>query len=469
MGKTIVPLEGAFSHEEARGWEGTIFRQVCEQGQQKAQAYLDELEEELYKNRPVGWMVVGFRERVLVTRMGEVRLRRRLYREKGGGYHFLLDEHLGLKANQGATPEMQAMCTKLSSEMSFRKAANTLADWMAGLLSHTTCWRLLQRIGQAAVSTETAAVEAVFGRGEVVPEAGERRVKRLFMEVDGIYIRLQRQAKKHLEVRSAIAYEGWKRLSGARGDYRLSEKRVYCHAGKQFDFWEGLSLAWAHKWDLSNLDEVIFGGDGASWVRAGTEEFPGAIWQLDSYHLSRACGRAMGAEIGQALYHALREGQTSRAQALLHAEDTPSRESKQAQQAYRWINKVAQEGWGLDWRVRQKVSDDSARGLGCMEGNLAHLVADRMKGKGRSWSPSGARHMAKVRELLANHEFQRWCFRQAVDSVELPPKKHIRPRPRNTDPCQYLHASVPSLYGPYLNRPWVQWLRQCIHPSHLLN
>ena len=104
-----------------------------------------------------------------------------------------------------------------------------------------------------------------------------------------------------------------------------------------------------------------------------------------------------------------------------------------------------------------------------MEGNLAHLLAVRMKGKGRSWSPSGARHMAKVRELLANHEFQRWCFRQANDNVELPRKQHIRTRPGNTDPAQYLQASVPALYGPYLNRYWVQWLRQRIHPSHLLN
>ena len=45
MGKTIVPLEGPFAPEEARGWEGKIFRQVCEQGQQKAQAYLEEIGE----------------------------------------------------------------------------------------------------------------------------------------------------------------------------------------------------------------------------------------------------------------------------------------------------------------------------------------------------------------------------------------------------------------------------------------
>jgi hypothetical protein len=186
------------------------------------------------------------------------------------------------------------MCTKLSGAMSFRKAADTLADWMVGLLSHSTCWRLLQRTGQSAVSAETAAVDAVFGRGEVVSEGGERRVERLYMEADGVYVRLQRQPKKHLEVRSAIAYEGWKRVPGDRGDYRLCGKRVYCHAGEKFDFslgthlhlrcstgvgtmGEGVSLAWAHKWDLSSLKEVIRCGDGARWVRAGPEEFPGAI------------------------------------------------------------------------------------------------------------------------------------------------------------------------------------------------
>lgn len=35
-----------------------------------------------------------------------------------------------------------------------------------------------------------------------------------------------------------------------------------------------------------------------------------------------------------------------------------------------------------------------------MEGNLAHLMAVRMIGEGRSWSPSSACHMAKVENSL---------------------------------------------------------------------
>ena len=461
MGKTIVPLE------EVREWEGKIFQQVCEQGQREAVVYLDGLEDALFQQRPAGWEVVGFRERMLVTRFGEVHIRRRLYRDESGSYHFLLDEHLGLKAYQAATPEMQAMCTVLCGEMSFRKAADILEEWLAGLLSHSTCWRLLQRTGQAAVSAETAAVEAVFGRGDVDPEVGERCVERLYMEADGVYVRLQRQPKRHMEVRSAIAYEGWERLSATREEYRLCEKRVYCHAGEQFAFWEGVSLAWARKWDLSCVQEAILGGDGARWIRTGTEEFPGAIWQLDSYHLARACGRALGAQVGRALYQALREGKASQAHDLLHTAGPPLRKGKQAQHTYRWVNKVAQEGWGLDWRYRQNVNADAERGLGCMEGNQAHLLAVRMKGKGRSWSPTGARHMAKVRELLANQEMKPWCYRHVL--IQKPQKHRIRTRSRGSDLSLCLHASVPALYGPFPNKPWVQWLHQLIHPSHLLN
>ena len=47
MGKSIIPLE------EVRKWEGKIFRQVCEQRQQEAMAYLEELEEALAIDPPL--------------------------------------------------------------------------------------------------------------------------------------------------------------------------------------------------------------------------------------------------------------------------------------------------------------------------------------------------------------------------------------------------------------------------------
>lgn len=137
------------------------------------------------------------------------------------------------------------------------------------------------------------------------------------MEADGVCVRLQGQPQSHIEVRSAIAYEGWERLAGAREAYRLRGKRVYCHAGEPLPFWEGAGLSRARQWDLSCVREVIISGDGASWIRAGKEAFSGAIWHLDNFHLARACGRAYDAQVDRELCGALRAGRATAAQEWL--------------------------------------------------------------------------------------------------------------------------------------------------------
>lgn len=42
------------------------------------------------------------------------------------------------------------------------------------------------------------------------------------------------------------------------------------------------------------LSSLVIGGDGASWVKSGTEVFEGSLYQLDRFHLRRALLRASG-------------------------------------------------------------------------------------------------------------------------------------------------------------------------------
>ena len=101
MGDIVVPLEGEFAPEEARGWEGKVFRRVCGQGQRGGAAHLEALDEALYEQRPSDWAVVGFRQRTVVTCFGEVCIRRRLYWDESGKYHPLLEGHSsGLLSSQ---------------------------------------------------------------------------------------------------------------------------------------------------------------------------------------------------------------------------------------------------------------------------------------------------------------------------------------------------------------------------------
>jgi hypothetical protein len=135
-----------------------------------------------------------------------------------------------------------------------------------------------------------------------------------------------------------------------------------------------------------------------------------------------------------------------------------------ARRARDWIEKVIQEERGADWRTQAGVEMDEGRGLGTMEGNVAQILARRMKGKGMSWSKSGAGAMAKVRELLVNGELDQWCGRQVARecSVQKPTVRATTRKKR--DQGEWLQAGVPALYGPSASKPWAKALRQVLHP-----
>lgn len=448
---------------EGQGWEEQLYAAGCEHARREAEVFFEEIDTHLYQRRPSGWRVVGFRERRLVTRFGEVRLRRRMYQDEGGRSHFLLDEHLRLPARQGATPSVQSAVVRLAGDLGFEKTAKHVAALTAGVLSKATVWHLAQRVGRAALAQEAEEGDAVYGQGQRPMQEGTRVVERLFVEADGVFVRLQGDEQSHMEIKSAIAYEGWERLSGALERYRLKGKRVYVHGVSNLAFWEGAGLAWSHHWDWSRIGQVIMGGDGASWIAGGRHWLADTIWQLDGFHLARAAGRACGKPHSQELYEAMRAGNFAAATTIW--EQAPKRKKRSAQRHIRWVEKLLAAQQGQDWRSQLALDSSSQRGLGTMEGNGAHLIADRMKGKGRSWSRRGARHMAKIQELIHNDQLDAWCWRPA-ERITSQPAKTQNPK-RRRDTSTWLRAGVPALYGPHSQRPWAQSLRCQIHYDRL--
>jgi hypothetical protein len=186
-------------------WEEQFYAAGCDWAKRATEAFFTELDERLYALRPVGWCVVGFRERCLVTRYGEVQLRRRLYQDEAGASHFLVDEYLDLPAQQAATPSLQSAVVGLAGEIGFVKVAQHVAALTAAVLSPTTVWRLTERVGAAALGQEAEEGEAVYGQGQRPVQEGRREAERLFVEADGVLVRLQRAAESHLEIKSAIA------------------------------------------------------------------------------------------------------------------------------------------------------------------------------------------------------------------------------------------------------------------------
>jgi hypothetical protein len=440
-------------------WEAASYQEGCAYARERAGARLVALEAHLHATRPAGYAVEGWRTRTVATRMGDLRVRRRLYRAPAGTAHFLLDEHLGWYPRQAATPEYAALLVDFAADLPYAEAARKLAAATAGTLAGDTTRRLLRRITAQVVAGEQATHAACVTAG-VSPEPSRADVPPvLYTEADGVWVPTQREpAHQHgVELKCASAYEGWERIGPAtaghpRPHYRLVEKQVYCHAHDQeaLPFWEGASLHLAHTYDLSRLPLVVVGGDGANWIDGATEVFWRTVRQRDGFHLARDAARGWGTETGAQLYEVLRRGGQPAPLELL-ALPTPARSSGTAADAQRvlpppppalpharppaarpcprrhtrWsrrqierarttlLSQVGTADAAIDWRHQvppHEVPPD-ARGLGAQEGTNAHLLARRMKRRGCSWTVAGARAMAKARELVTNGSLAPWCLR----------------------------------------------------------
>ena len=272
-----IPELAARLKGEVGMWEEEILNWAYELARSVAKGLLEEVDEELMKGREKSLEVKGLRERGITTLFGEVRIRRRLYRDSLGNHHFLLDEAIGLRKRSQASPRVEELATFLCSHLPFEKCERLLRALLPAGISHTTIHRLVGRVVDPYIEEEGKEVAELFEDG-VIPETEGRVVPYLMVEADGTSIALQREKERRTEVKIGIAYEGWQPIGNDR--YKLKEKTSYTGIMGGGRFWEGFSLVMAKKYDLSQIGQVIVGSDGAVWARKGAGLL-GGIFQLD--------------------------------------------------------------------------------------------------------------------------------------------------------------------------------------------
>jgi len=230
-------------------------------------------------------------------------------------------------------------------------------------------------------------------------------------------------------------------------------------------FWDGFSLKLAKKYDLSRVERLVVGGDGAHFVRDGSE-IMGAAYQLDRFHLRRALLRGTGGDVllSNEVYRLCVVGNIAEADRLLMK--AQAQRDKEQSLEIGWLRAyLLENACGLaDYRIR--LGGEALRGLGAIEGNVDKLVACRMKRRGMSWTKRGAQRMARLLELRYSGEISAW-IRPRKGITTLTPATAPAAAPggkrRGDWSAEWLDAGVPALYGPHSNRPWVQALNSLVH------
>lgn len=431
-------------------WEEEIAAMVFKAGRDMAGKLFCVLDEHLANARDKNALrSIGFRSRTLVTRFGEVRIERRLYRDKEGSYRFLLDEALGLSKRAQATPAVGLIAARLAAHVPFRVASDIISKLLPAGLSHQAIHAIVGKVGEAAIAKDEQAAEDLFKNG-VLPEGDRKQTEALYLEADGATIALQREKKKKAEVKIAVAYSG-------KEKGKAKDKLVHLDVDAAESFWRGFTTKVVGAFDTSCLRSVFVGGDGASWIRGGTDHFPGAAFRLDRFHVVRAVKRVLGfGKRGAMVASAALKGNVSEACSHLELAKRGQKPEK--------IEKI-------DAVIGYLRSNADGLGegpsLGTIESNVDKLIANRMKKRGMSWSLKGARRMAKLLELTFTGMLESIDIASAPVKVSLAAAAPLVIQKLGPDPGAWLFAQLPALNGPHAGRPWVKVLRGIVRGSEI--
>jgi hypothetical protein len=411
----------------------------------------ERLDDRLLAERDRQWKCVNFKTRTLITVVGEITVRRRLYRHrKTGAYRFLLDEALGWQQQARLSPRLGALAVAMSTELSFRQTSRWLGELVPGV-SSMTVWRAAQNAGQE-LDRQLAADRAALQQGTLASR-GTQPVPNLRLEGDGVFIPLQHAPRSRGEVKLVAGYSG-KRQQGAR--CALTERRVAAGMVDAQTIWDDVTVTGGQVWDWASVETVAVGGDGAAWVRKAGELFPNARYHLDPFHLRRALteGLRFSPEHYEAVTKALGTGDFDATMVALDAAVQSAR-GKARHRARRLQHYITNQWDGI------AALPKDAR-LGAIEGQVRHVLTYRLKHIGARWTPAGGHHMARLLAARANGELEQRLKPSPVDlelmqaALKTPIEYESARDTAAEDLGSWLQAHVPALDGPHASRPWIK-------------
>ena len=441
------------------GLDGELIKIMAELMRTIIAEGLEAIDDQIREREAKDWKNLGREKHRVLTAMGEVEIKRRVYRDGAGKRRKPLDEQMGLGRYQRETNVVRMMGAWLATQNSYRDAADELSYLVKNRITHSKIQRMVWAIGNALADVEEAEINHWDGGADWQEKIN---APVLFGESDGVMIALQRERRRKVEARVGIMYTGKKAIGAGR--YRLQNKVCMTKLVHNSQEWQQIIQKMADKhYDLSAVKYLITGGDGNVWVKKSFDYI--SVEQrenvLDRYHLYRASKTALGfsRETIQVVKRMRQHGLPAVIDDLNQAHKNAR--GRRRERLAEYIQYLESNQDAL--KDVQLSENGRPLSLGGIEGNVDKLVARRMKGRGRSWRIPGARAMVtlcryrpQLRDLTLKLTYQ------PDQPSALKSKKSIRYG-------SWLQCSLPLFSSSYQNQPWAKELRRNLHDRRVLS
>lgn len=389
--------------------EQKIFDYVCRIAREITRTMLEAYDQELAESRDTKkYRDKGRRKTSIKTVYGEVEYSRRVYRttlEDGGSAHVhLLDEAMQMDSIGLISANLAEKIAMMATEAPYRATAEAISSTCGQGISAGGVWNFMQRLGERISAEEEYAVKQM----EAGQTEGEREVKVLFEEMDGVWLNMQdgqHKKMKRQEMKVFTMYEGWDAEREKEGRSTLVGKTMLAGMEKSAQFHEKREACIRKKYNADEICQRVLNGDGGKWIKETYD--PDAIFQLDRYHIYQGILRGISDKKAQKAVRELFDSEKTDEmleyiETYANSVESPDRKdsrSRKARELHKYLSNNRDGLLPYDRRgieIPEPGEGIVYKNMGVQETQNCTVITMRMKHRRMRWSESGANNMAKA-------------------------------------------------------------------------
>jgi len=456
---------------------GEIHRRVLSLGRNLQTEIYEKLDEEIRNSitRKKKWHIERRNEpKELLDVMGTVKYSRTGYSNKHTGeYIYLLDHILGIEKHQRIT---------LGSAANILEEAVTSSYFRGGRRASPEDAASKQAVKELVHKTEIKTPLKELPEKKKLKYlhivADEDHVSAQFWESKGdLKKNAAGQKNNTIQAKLICLYEDVTNESGEKSKnprYALTGKRYFSGvrtgAAENEKLWQEVAEYIYATYDADMLERIYIAGDGAAWIKTGIEVLEKSVFVLDKFHMMRYVNTSVvhladNAEdakelIWEALNTADKKLLRETYAVILNMTERGNKREEVAGALKYFLN---------NWSgIRIHVIDAGGCWRCCAEGQISHVLSDRMSSRPMGWSVLGCNQMAKLRAYKRNGgkiiELLRYQKKKQAKAERI--KKHdelirdLRKRQSGWDYSERLNADIPGI-----ELHSMKWLREFIRQS----
>lgn len=379
--------------------ERNIYRFVCDLAVNIMQHILAEQEKEIHNARDKKrYIANGKRKSNIKVIFGVVEYSRHLYTDRETEeYVYLFDKHLNICKLGSYSENLINKMIELVSEMSYRQAEEKMELLTNNKISHQSFWNIIQKYGSILQDKQNYLSEN-FIEGHY---NGSIQSKVLFMEQDGVWLKMQKKDKptktNSSEMKIAINYTGWSNDNTLRYDKLLNKTAI---AGF-FDTDTFYRLTDSLIYNTYDMDSVLYkisNADGAAWTNRNEIV---DIFQIDYFHIHQAIIKSVkNKEKRKRFLYLMKNAGYDELIYEVGAYKNITKDIKSQEAVTRLYEYLSNNRENLPrWKEKLKLKDEpdvKYKNMGVQENQNCTIITRRMKHRRMAWSKKGATNLAMV-------------------------------------------------------------------------